>query len=143
MSQHPFRVSAAALAPWSLVLMASAAPSARAQSAAEPARIPSIVVTANPLGSDLFGLVAPVSVITGERLQLNMQPTLGEIVNTLPGVNSSYFGPNASRPVIRGLDGDRGRSMHIGRAPPRSTESKRKPGSPSVRPARDASTSSS
>ncbi|MGT2492552.1 TonB-dependent receptor, partial [Cupriavidus basilensis] len=25
----------------------------------------------------------------------------------LPGVSSSYFGPNASRPIIRGLDGDR------------------------------------
>ncbi len=79
----------------------------RAQSPPPPARLPSVVVTANPLGSDLFDLVPPVSVLQGEKLQLNMQPTLGEIVNTLVGINSSYYGPNASRPVIRGLDGDR------------------------------------
>jgi iron complex outermembrane receptor protein len=48
-----------------------------------------VVVTANPLGSDLFDMVPPVSVLSGERLQLNMQPTLGEIVNTLVGINSS------------------------------------------------------
>lgn len=97
----------------SSLLMRSALPlallvaiDARAQSAA-PAHLPPVVVTANPLGSDLFDLVSPVSVIGGERLLLNMQPTLGEIVNTLPGINSSYYGPNASRPVIRGLDGDR------------------------------------
>ncbi len=111
MSQHPFRMSALALALFSL-----AVPAVRAQSAAAPARLPSVVVTANPLGSDLFDLVAPVSVITGEKLQLNMQPTLGEIVNTLPGVNSSYYGPNASRPVIRGLDGDRVQILQNGLA---------------------------
>jgi iron complex outermembrane receptor protein len=32
---------------------------------------------------------------------------LGETLNQLPGVSSTYFGPNASRPIIRGLDGDR------------------------------------
>ncbi len=74
---------------------------------AEPRKLDSIVVTGNPLGSDLFDLAPPVSVLSGEKLQVQMQPTLGEIVNTLVGVNSSYYGPNASRPVIRGLDGDR------------------------------------
>lgn len=83
-----------------------AAAEVRAQTAA-PAQLPSVVVTANPLGSELFDLVPPVTVLGGEKLQLNMQPTLGEIVNTLVGINSSYYGPNASRPVIRGLDGDR------------------------------------
>lgn len=73
----------------------------------EPVRVDPVFVTGNPLGSELFDMVPPVSVISGERLLLNRQPTLGEIVNTLPGVNSSYYGPNASRPVIRGLDGDR------------------------------------
>jgi len=73
-------------------------------------------VTANPLGSALFDLALPVSVLSGERLQLNMQPTLGEIVNTLVGINSSYYGPNASRPVIRGLDGDRVQILQNGLA---------------------------
>lgn len=116
MSQHLLRVGAIALAQLSLFVVSSSVPPARAQSAPEPARLPSVVVTANPLGSDLFDLVAPVSVISGERLQLQMQPTLGEIVNTLPGVNSSYYGPNASRPVIRGLDGDRVQILQNGLA---------------------------
>jgi len=99
-------VSRSALARGACALALLAAVEVRAQSAA-PTQLPSVVVTANPLGSNLFDLVAPVSILSGERLQLNMQPTLGEIVNTLVGINSSYYGPNASRPVIRGLDGDR------------------------------------
>ena len=79
-----------------------------------PTTLPPIAVTANPLGSDLVDLVPPLSVITGQRLLLNMQPTLGEITNMLPGVNSTYFGPNASRPVIRGLEGDRIRVLSNG-----------------------------
>jgi iron complex outermembrane receptor protein len=88
---------------------------AHAQST-EPTRLPPVAVTANPLGSDLFDLVAPVSVLSGAKLDLDMQPTLGELVNTLPGINSSYYGPNASRPVIRGLDGDRVQILQNGLA---------------------------
>ena len=87
-----------------------------AQSTGAAARLPSVVVTANPLGSELFDLVSPVSVLSGEKLDLSMQPTLGELVNTLPGINSSYYGPNASRPVIRGLDGDRVQILQNGLA---------------------------
>jgi iron complex outermembrane receptor protein len=79
-----------------------------------PQWLPTVVVTANPLGSDLIDMVPPVSVIAGQQLMLNMQPTLGEITNTLPGVNSTYYGPNASRPVIRGLEGDRIRVLSNG-----------------------------
>jgi iron complex outermembrane recepter protein len=84
--------------------------------AQSPARLPPVAVTANPLGSDLFDMVQPVSVLSGERLMLNMQPTLGELVNQIVGVNSSYYGPNASRPVIRGLDGDRVQILQNGLA---------------------------
>ncbi|REE92421.1 TonB-dependent receptor [Cupriavidus plantarum] len=66
-----------------------------------------VVVTANPLGSDLNDLVAPVSTLGGDALTVRADSTLGETLNTLPGVSSSYFGPNASRPIIRGLDADR------------------------------------
>ena len=37
--------------------------------------------------------------------------TLGETLSGLPGVSSSYFGPNANRPTLRGLDGDRVRLL--------------------------------
>jgi len=38
-------------------------------------------------------------------------PTLGETLSELPGISSTYFGPGASRPVIRGLDGPRVRVL--------------------------------
>ncbi len=71
--------------------------------AAEPQPLPPTVVTASPLGSDLFSSVDPVNVLQGQGLQLRRQPTLGETVGQEVGVSSTYFGPNASRPIIRGL----------------------------------------
>ena len=73
-----------------------------------------VVVTGNPLGSALFDLVSPVSVLEGRELGLRRASTLGETVSQMPGVSSSYFGPNASRPMIRGLDGDRIRILQNG-----------------------------
>jgi iron complex outermembrane receptor protein len=95
------------------VLCALAASHAFAQ---QPAglRLPEVVVTANPLGSDTFELVPPVSVLRGRDLLHRRSSTLGETLSDLPGVGSSYFGPNASRPVIRGLDGDRVRILQNG-----------------------------
>lgn len=75
-----------------------------------------VVVTANPLGSDLFDMASPVSVMDERELMLHRGSTLGETVGQLPGVSSTSFGPNASRPVIRGLDGDRVRIMNNGGA---------------------------
>jgi len=76
--------------------------------------LPPVVVTANPLGSELFELVPPVSVLDGRELFLRREATLGETLDRLPGVSSTTFGPNASRPVIRGLDGDRVRLLQNG-----------------------------
>ena len=75
-----------------------------------------VVVTANPLGGDINDLVAPVSVLRGDELAKKQGSTLGETLNHLPGISSTNFGPNASRPVIRGLDGDRVRIMNNGGA---------------------------
>lgn len=88
--------------------------SAREAGAPGGAEIPTIVVTANPLRSETFDLAAPVSVLGGEALMLRNQNTLGETLSRLPGVSSSYFGPNASRPVIRGMDAGRVRIMQDG-----------------------------
>ncbi|URF04425.1 MULTISPECIES: TonB-dependent receptor [Cupriavidus] len=74
---------------------------------AVPQTLKEVVVTANPLGSDLNDMVAPVSTLGGDALAVRQASTLGETLNSLPGVTSTYFGPNASRPIIRGLDGDR------------------------------------
>jgi iron complex outermembrane recepter protein len=71
-----------------------------------------VVVTGNPLGRDR--LLQPFSVLTGEGLAQRRAGTLGDTLDGLPGVAASRFGPNASRPVIRGLDGDRVRLLDNG-----------------------------
>lgn len=88
----------------------TAAPPAPA-AAAHAVDLDQVVVTANPLGSGLFDLVTPASVLQGDALTLRRGSTVGETVAQMPGVAQSQFGPNASRPVIRGLDGDRIRVM--------------------------------
>ena len=75
-----------------------------------------IVVTANPFGGDINDLISPVSVLRGEDLSKKQSSTLGQTLNGLPGVSSTDFGPNSSRPTIRGLDGDRVRIMSNGGA---------------------------
>ncbi|KQV82965.1 TonB-dependent receptor [Rhizobacter sp. Root1221] len=87
---------------------------ARAQAAPSDTvtALPPVVVTGNPLGST--DVAHPATVLAGDALVLRRAGTLGETLNGLPGVSSSYFGPNASRPVIRGLDGERVRMLGNG-----------------------------
>lgn len=73
-----------------------------------------VVVTGNPLGRDT--LAQPTSVLAGEGLVVRRGGTLGETLDGLPGVASTSFGPQSSRPVIRGLDGDRVRLLDNGGA---------------------------
>ena len=73
--------------------------------------LPSVAVTGNPLGLGADQLIVPVTVLNGRELSLKRESTLGDTLNGLPGVSSTSFGPNASRPVIRGLDAERVRIM--------------------------------
>ncbi len=68
-----------------------------------------VVTTGNPLRSQ--DLAQPSNVLAGDALTLRRGSTLGDTLDGLPGVASSYFGPNSSRPTIRGLDGDRVRML--------------------------------
>lgn len=83
-------------------------PAAFAQTAPATALKP-VVITGNPLGS--AEITAPVSVLAGEQLVLRRGSSIGETLAGQPGVSSTYFGPNANRPTIRGLDGERVRMM--------------------------------
>ena len=49
----------------------------------------------------------PVNVLSGERLRDRQASTLGETLKHEVGVHSSYYGPVASSPIIRGLEGAR------------------------------------
>lgn len=76
--------------------------------------LPTVAVTGNPLGLDADQLIVPVTVLNGRELSIKRESTLGETLNGIPGVSSTSFGPNASRPVIRGLDAERVRIMQNG-----------------------------
>jgi len=73
-----------------------------------------IVITGNPLRRERGAEAA--SSLSGDALAARRASTLGETLDGLPGVAASGFGPNASRPVIRGLDGDRVRMLDNGGA---------------------------
>ena len=80
----------------------AAASHAQAQTA-----LPEVTVSASglQLGSD--DMATPVSVLDGDALVRRREGTLGETLNSEPGIQSSHFGAGASRPVIRGMDGPR------------------------------------
>jgi iron complex outermembrane receptor protein len=101
--------------PWAALIAAGLALPATAQTTASASTAEStIVVTGNPLGRD--SLAQPTSSLSGDTLLLRRAATLGDTLSSLPGTAASSFGPNSSRPVIRGLDGDRVRLLDNGGA---------------------------
>ncbi len=108
--------------PFPLLLLAAAAvargqttPPAHTHAATEEIiALENIVVTATPFKRAQTEVASPTSVLTGRELSLKLQPTLGESLGGQPGISSTYFGPGASRPVIRGLGGDRIRVLENG-----------------------------
>lgn len=73
-----------------------------------------ILVTASPLERTAIESAQPIYVLSGDFLRQSQAPTLGETLRDLPGVQSSYYSPTASSPVIRGLDGPRVRILQNG-----------------------------
>lgn len=57
---------------------------------------------------------SPSNTLKGRELSIRREATLGETLNDIPGISSSYFGPNASRPIIRGMEGERAQIMQNG-----------------------------
>ena len=66
-----------------------------------------IVVTASPLRVGATDLAQAAVVLAGDDLARRISSSLGETLATQPGVTASFFGPRASRPIIRGLSGER------------------------------------
>jgi iron complex outermembrane recepter protein len=73
-----------------------------------------LTVTAAPDARREEELARPVSVLAGADLLAAIEPSLGETLARQPGVSTTYFGPGASRPIIRGLGGDRIRVLDNG-----------------------------
>ncbi len=54
-----------------------------------------------------FEVYQPTAVLSGQELTKQLEMSLGATLESQPGVAARSFGPAPSRPVIRGLDGDR------------------------------------
>jgi iron complex outermembrane recepter protein len=65
------------------------------------------VVSVSPDVRDQFHSYQPTTVLAGQDLALQLQGTVGATLALEPGLAERSFGPGPSRPVIRGLDGDR------------------------------------
>lgn len=59
-------------------------------------------------------VLSGTSVVSGEELSRDMRPTIGETLARQPGVSATSFGPNASRPILRGFQGERIRILTDG-----------------------------
>jgi iron complex outermembrane recepter protein len=62
-------------------------------------------------GVDVLG---GISVVTQEELKTELRNTIGETLARQPGVSATSFGPNASRPILRGFQGERVRVLSDG-----------------------------
>ncbi len=71
-----------------------------------------IVVTGHLIRE--LDLLAGKSVLTGTELQRDLRPQLGDTLAKLPGVSATSFSPGASRPVLRGFQGERIRVLTDG-----------------------------
>ena len=71
-----------------------------------------IIVTA-PYVREL-NILAGTSVLSGPELQRELRPQIGDTLARLPGVSATSFSPGASRPVIRGFQGERVRVLTDG-----------------------------
>ena len=65
------------------------------------------VVSVSPDARSQFESFQPTSVLAGQELSKQLEMSLGATLESQPGVAARSFGPAPSRPVIRGLDGDR------------------------------------
>lgn len=99
---------------YSLVLLASsleAAPLDKESAISTPV-LPTIEVRSSALA--LATPTSPVSRLNGTALTLAQTQTLGDTLSGQVAISATQYGPVASRPIIRGLDGDRIRIMQNG-----------------------------
>ena len=73
-----------------------------------------IIASVGPDARTQTELYQVTDVLTGRDLTAKGRNSLGETLAEQPGVNSTYYGPGSSRPVIRGLQSDRVRILESG-----------------------------
>ncbi len=65
-------------------------------------------------GVERLDLLAGTSVVTGDELVRDIRGQIGESLTQVPGVSATSFSPGASRPVLRGFQGERVRVLTDG-----------------------------
>lgn len=73
-----------------------------------------VEIRASGLKREVVEMAGPVTVLSGEELLRRTDVSIGETLKYEVGVHANYYGPVASRPVIRGLDGARVQVVHNG-----------------------------
>ncbi|MDH4468913.1 MAG: TonB-dependent receptor [Bacteriovoracaceae bacterium] len=83
-------------------------------SAAQEVQLEKIQVLEHGDHDSLVDFIPSVTKLNGDELRQKRRSTIGDTLQSEAGVNSTNFGPNASSPVIRGLDGSRIRVLQNG-----------------------------
>ncbi len=92
---------------------AQPAPAASLATDTPRAQPPEIIVT-GIIGQTEQDVLQGTSILSGEQLARDLRPTIGETLARLPGVSATSFGPSASRPILRGFQGERIRVLTDG-----------------------------
>jgi len=104
-------------------LRAQTAPTVAAGAASPPAHahthnttitLDQFLVSATPFSGNQVDVAQATTVLSGRSLLLKQQATLGETLASETGIAASSFGQGSSRPIIRGLGGDRIRLLENG-----------------------------
>ncbi|MDE0878224.1 MAG: TonB-dependent receptor [Sphingomonas bacterium] len=88
-------------------------------SAKPPAANPTVftgkdIVVTGALETSERDVLQGTSILSGQELTRQLRPTIGETLARQPGVSATSFGPSASRPILRGFQGDRVRILTDG-----------------------------
>ena len=69
--------------------------------------IDDLTITSSPLGLGVSEITQSSTVLENHELNDLRSDTIANSISLLPGISQSYYGPNANRPIIRGMDGYR------------------------------------
>ncbi|HZD52511.1 MAG TPA: TonB-dependent receptor [Woeseiaceae bacterium] len=90
-----------------LLAASFAASGALAQEEQDQENLEEIIVSATPLDRTADELTQSALLLTKEQLLLRGEASIGETLSNELGISTTYFGPVAGRPVIRGQAGPR------------------------------------
>ena len=89
-------------------------PAAAEPTSSRKPAVPDDVIVTAPYQQSERDVLQGTSVLRGEALTRDLRPSIGETLARLPGVSATSFGPTASRPILRGFQGERIRVLTDG-----------------------------